>query len=109
MSDLFYIIETEKCGDNTCQNGGSCTDTATGVDCTCPSNYGGDRCDKGKIKCRNSQIRIGITYLNTNSRHSLETTTNIMNIICVILTMIPEVYCYLNCGVIAFSGDPLFI
>ena len=48
-SAAWFILETEKCDVETCRNSGTCTNTATGVHCTCPNGYTGATCETGKL------------------------------------------------------------
>ena len=43
---IFYLVEIDFCT-NTCQNGGTCSETANGFMCACPDTTTGMRCETG--------------------------------------------------------------
>ena len=52
---VFFFVESSSssgaCDPNPCQNDGTCEDIGNGnYKCECPGVYGGDNCEKGKLK-----------------------------------------------------------
>lgn len=40
----FWFLEEAKCGNNPCQNGGSCTELDAEFQCSCAPGYRGKKC-----------------------------------------------------------------
>lgn len=56
--------ESDECSPNPCFNGGSCTDGADSYICTCPSGYGGDRCETNIDDCPGNSCSNGATCVD---------------------------------------------
>ena len=41
--------DINECNNNPCQNGGTCTNTIGGYNCTCAQGFEGKHCDQGRI------------------------------------------------------------
>ena len=46
---FLFLIDTNDCDPNPCQNGGLCADNVGSYTCTCADGYEGDNCETGEL------------------------------------------------------------